>query len=102
MVVDVDRRLVTLQGARRYGVVLKADLSVDTKATETVRAEMARQRGKVPLFNFGGTIAELKARCKEETGFAPPETPTFAAWVQARQGRSGGRDNGNAIGIRRK
>ena len=98
----MDRRLVTQQGARRYGVVLKADLSVDTKATETLRTEMARQRGQIPLFNFGGTIAELKARCKEETGFAPPEAPTFAAWVKARQGRSGGRDKGNAIGIRGK
>jgi len=89
VVADIDRGLVTPQGARRYGVVCNPDLGVDLKATEALRAKMARQRGKVHLFNFGGTIAELKERCKEETGFDPPETPTFAAWVKARQGKGG-------------
>ncbi len=69
---DVDRGLVTREGAKRYGVVLRDDLSVDTPATTALRAELARQRGPDQLFDFGGSIAELKVRCKAETGFDPP------------------------------
>ena len=32
------------------------------------------------LFDFGGTIEELKARCKAETSFDPPKTPVFQKW----------------------
>ena len=85
---DVDRGLVTREGAKRYGVVLRDDLSVDEPATTALRTELARQRGPSELFDFGGNIAELKARCKAETGFDPPQPPTFAAWVRARQGKT--------------
>jgi N-methylhydantoinase B len=37
------------------------------------------------MFDFGGSIEELKARCKVETGFDPPVSPTFATWVRSRQ-----------------
>ena len=94
---DVDRGLVTREGAKRYGVVLRDDLSVDVRATTALRAELARQRGAAQLFDFGGSIAELKASCKQETGFDPPQTPTFAAWVRARQRHSG--LNGQASGV---
>ena len=66
---DVDRGLVTREGARRYGVVLDENLRVDIKATQALREEMARQRGPSRMFDFGGSIEELKARCKAETGF---------------------------------
>ena len=72
---DVDRGLVTLEGARRYGVVLNGDLSVDEKATKALRAKLSKERGKPKLFDFGGTIEELKARCKAETSFDPPSQP---------------------------
>lgn len=82
---DVDRGLVTREGAKRYDVVLNEDVSVSEQETAALRVEMAHQRGTISLFHFGGTIDELKARCKEETGFDPPVAPTFAAWVRARQ-----------------
>ena len=77
---DVRRGLVTADGAKRYGVLLNADGTVDTAATETLRAELTESRGDVPLFDFGGTIEEIKARCKEETSFDPPRTPVFQKW----------------------
>ena len=74
---DVDAGLVTPQGAKRYGVVLDEDLAVDEAATTALRAGMAAERGETQLFDFGGTIAELKARCLAETGLEAPATPTF-------------------------
>lgn len=74
---DVRRGLVTVDGARRYGVVLNADLSVDTDATQSSRVTMASTRPEIQIFDKGGTIEELKARCKEETGFEPPAAPRF-------------------------
>jgi N-methylhydantoinase B len=75
---DVDRDLVTVAGARRYGVVLAANGSVDEKATHSLREKMRTERGDVPLFNFGGSIEEIRARCKAETHLDPPRPPTFA------------------------
>ena len=77
---DVARGLVSLAGARRYGVVVdEAAKAVDAAATEALRSEMRESRGEVALFNFGGTIEEIKSRCRAETGLAPPEAPRFSA-----------------------
>jgi N-methylhydantoinase B len=75
---DVERGLVSAVGARRYGVVIAVDGSVDTAATDQLREEMRTQRGEPEMFNFGGSIEELKSRCKAETHLDPPQTPTFA------------------------
>ncbi len=77
---DVDRGLVSKEGARRYGVVLKNDLSVDEGKTDKLRAKLSQNRGDPKLFDFGGTVEELKARCKKETGLEPPKTPVFLNW----------------------
>ncbi|HBO11448.1 MAG TPA: 5-oxoprolinase [Halieaceae bacterium] len=74
---DVARRLVTVEGARRYGVVIGDDGSVDTDATAALREELRAARGEVELFNRGGSIDELKARCLEETHLEPPVDPSF-------------------------
>jgi N-methylhydantoinase B len=79
---DVNRGLVSVVGARRYGVVIGesagGERSVDTAATEALRAECIAARGdEIPLFNYGGTIEEIKARCLEETHLPPPATPVF-------------------------
>ncbi|MEQ8264014.1 hydantoinase B/oxoprolinase family protein [Pseudohaliea sp.] len=74
---DVARRLVTAEGARRYGVVIAEDGSVDGAATEDLREKLRAERGEVELFNRGGTIEELKARCLEETHLEPPVDPSF-------------------------
>ncbi len=75
---DVDRDLVSAAGAKRYGVVIAADGSVDAPATQALRTQLRAQRGEFGMFNFGGTIEEIKARCKAETHLDPPRQPTFS------------------------
>jgi N-methylhydantoinase B len=75
---DVARGLVSAEGAKRYGVVIADDGSVDTAATASLREQLRGERGETELFDFGGTIEEIKARCKEETHLDPPAQPTFA------------------------
>ena len=80
---DAERGLVSVAGARAYGVVLRSDFSLDVPATEALRADMAATRGPIELFNRGGTIEQLKARCKAETSFDPPRSPVFANWMRS-------------------
>jgi N-methylhydantoinase B len=87
---DVDAGLVTVQGARRYGVVIGADGRADRAASAALRATMSKERGPVKLFDRGfESIAELKDRCLAETGLAPPEQPRFLK-QSARSGRRAG------------
>ncbi|MEH6590968.1 MAG: hydantoinase B/oxoprolinase family protein [Halioglobus sp.] len=77
---DVDRRLVTQQGARPYGVVIDDSGAVDVDATEALRAQMRTERDDdIPVFNFGGEVEDVRARCLEETHLPPPVNPTFIA-----------------------
>jgi N-methylhydantoinase B len=79
---DVKRGLVTAEGARRYGVVVK-DGKVDASATDRLRAEMSGKTKSTGLFNRGVTsIDELKKRCKAETGFDAPKAPVFRNQVR--------------------
>jgi N-methylhydantoinase B len=73
---DVNRGLVSTKGAKRYGVVI-VDGVVDQQQTTSLRATLTEKRGATQLFDFGGTIEEIKARCLEETGLPAPETPRF-------------------------
>lgn len=73
---DVHCGLVTTEGARRYGVVIVDD-AVDQAATTALRQTLSTARGKPELFNFGGTIEEIKARCEAETHLPAPVTPKF-------------------------
>jgi N-methylhydantoinase B len=78
---DTKRGLVTTEGAKRYGVVLSVDAQVDQRGTDDLRRRMAADRGNVELFDRGGTIEELKARCKADTTFEPPRNPVFQKWM---------------------
>jgi N-methylhydantoinase B len=78
---DARRGIVSTGGARRYGVVLRDDFSLDEAATNSLRQTMATTRGAVELFDFGGTVEELKARCKEDTQLEPPKAPVFQKWM---------------------
>ncbi|KAL2006591.1 hypothetical protein VTN00DRAFT_9259 [Thermoascus crustaceus] len=74
---EVHRKTVTFEGARKnYGVVVNpSDFSVDQAATEVLRAEIKAARPKDKenqLFDRGGTLAEPRASCLEETGQPPP------------------------------
>jgi N-methylhydantoinase B len=75
---DVRRGLVTVEGARRYGVVLDTNLDVDAAATAELRAELAAGRGALPVFDRGGALEALIARCRAETGLAAPAPPIAA------------------------
>lgn len=75
---DVDRGLVSVEGARRYGVVVDLAGKLNQAETDKLRQQMTAARtGKPPIFNHGGTVEELKSRCLAETGLAPPATPQF-------------------------
>ena len=74
---DVARGLVTPGGARRYGVVITDNHSVDAAATAALRATLLAERDDIPLFNRGGTIEELRSRCEAETHLSAPVSPTF-------------------------
>jgi len=54
------------------------DGRLNAAASATLRAAIAKERGPVQLFDRGfKSIAELKERCLEETGLAPPGQPRF-------------------------
>ena len=72
---DVRRGIVSHDGAKRYGVVLGADGSVDSSATEKLRADMEANKVDTGLFSRGGTIEEIKARAMEETHLPAPQAP---------------------------
>ena len=75
---DVKRGLVTVEGAKRYGVVIEAG-RVDAAATRRLRETLAVKQAQQALFNRGFTsISELKARCLQETGFEAPLAPVFS------------------------
>jgi len=74
---DVERSLVSTQGAKRYGVIIADDGSVDNGATKSLREELIAKRGEPPMFNFGGSIEEIKARCLQETHLPAPTSPSF-------------------------
>jgi N-methylhydantoinase B len=75
---DVQRKLVSAPGARRYGVVIGSDGAVDQPETEKLRQQMRDEYDPDSgLFNFGGSITQIKSRCLEETHLPAPENPLF-------------------------
>jgi len=78
---DTSRGLVSIEGAKRYGVVLDESFNVDQRATDDLRQRMKTERGEVQLFDRGGTMEELKARCMADTHLEPPTTPVFQKWM---------------------
>jgi len=77
--------LLTREGAKKnYGVIVKSDYTVSKAATTKLREKLSKERGKTKLFDKGfESIAELKKRCKEETGLDAPSDPVFQTWVKA-------------------
>jgi N-methylhydantoinase B len=75
---EVRRGLVTAEGAQRYGVCVNDDGSVDTGATDALRDQMRADRpAELPVFDMGPPLAELLARCEEETGLPAPRRPVW-------------------------
>ncbi|MCC2976552.1 hydantoinase B/oxoprolinase family protein [Sphingomonas sp. PL-96] len=72
---EVGQGLVTVAGARAYGVVLTDDGVVDAGATEALRTQIRGERGDVSVFDFGPDIETLRAQCEAETGLPAPKPP---------------------------
>jgi N-methylhydantoinase B len=72
---EVRRGLVTPGGARRFGVVCAADGTIDDEATAGLRERLRAGRGELPVFDMGPPLAEILARCEEETGLPAPTPP---------------------------
>ncbi|MBJ7415809.1 MAG: hydantoinase B/oxoprolinase family protein [Niveispirillum sp.] len=80
---ELERGLVTVEGAKRYGVVL-VDGKVDAAATEVLRAKMRAERGPVTsVFNYGPDIDTLRANSLAETGLPAPKPPVKLAHFAA-------------------
>ncbi|MEO8889727.1 MAG: hydantoinase B/oxoprolinase family protein, partial [Jatrophihabitantaceae bacterium] len=76
---EVRRGLVSADGARRYGVALGPDGAVDDRATDELRGSLRSGRpDPLPVFDMGPPLAELLARCEEETGLPAPQRPVWA------------------------
>jgi N-methylhydantoinase B len=82
---DVKRGLVTVEGARRYGVVLQDSGTIDAPATAALRAELQTQRPTRMVFDRGGSLDTLKANCLAETGLPPPVAPRRSMGSQLRR-----------------
>lgn len=74
---EVRQGLVTIDGAREYGVVVTEDHTVDTGATKALRSDIKGKRGDLPLFDYGPGIEALRAACEEETGLPAPTQPVW-------------------------
>ena len=78
MLSDINKRLVSSHGAIRYGVVITENECINKIETDSLRKKLISDRGPdIPMFNFGGTIEEIKSRCLDETKLEPPVAPTF-------------------------
>jgi N-methylhydantoinase B len=74
---EIVQGLVTVEGAKAYGVIANANGVVDADATETLRGQLRQERGELPLFNYGPGIEALRANCEAETGLKAPVQPVW-------------------------
>lgn len=82
---DIVRSAVSTQGARRYGVVIGDDGSIDEYATDALRRQLRGERGKPSWIDRGfDDVASLLGACEAETGHSAPVLPTSAAAQQLR------------------
>lgn len=72
---DVRHGLVSPEGAEAYGVVFAPNGSADVENSGALRKKLRQERGEIEVFDFGGTIEDIFARCEKETGLAPPKPP---------------------------
>ena len=71
---EVRRGLVSVEGARRYGVVIG-----DEAATAALRAELRAARpAELPVFDMGPPMETILANCEAETGLPAPRRPVWS------------------------
>ncbi len=74
---EIIQGLVSVTGARDYGVIASENGDVDLAASEMLRSKLRAERGTLPLFNYGPTIENLRTNCAAETGLAAPVQPVW-------------------------
>jgi N-methylhydantoinase B len=75
---EITQGLVSVDGAKSYGVVAAANGTVDTVATQALRARMRAERPPSDsVFNFGPDIETLRKNCLAETGLPAPIQPVW-------------------------
>jgi N-methylhydantoinase B len=75
---EITQGLVSVEGAKAYGVVASAGGVVDAAATEALRASL--RAGRAPsgsVFNFGPGIDSLRTDCLADTGLPAPVQPVW-------------------------
>ena len=75
---EVRQGLVSVKGARSYGVVLDEGNTVDEAATKDLRAVMQENIKTDQIFNSGPSLDVLRERCLAETGLPAPIQPTWS------------------------
>jgi N-methylhydantoinase B len=80
---EIKQGLVTVEGAKAYGVVIAGDGGVDAAATEALRVKLRTERGAVQVFDFGPDLATLRETCEAETGLPAPRQPRWHAVLEA-------------------
>jgi N-methylhydantoinase B len=74
---EIVQGLVTVAGAKAYGVIANAHGEVDVGATDALRAKLRQERAALSLFNYGPSIEQLRANCEFETGLSAPVQPVW-------------------------
>jgi N-methylhydantoinase B len=74
---EVSRGLISVTGARDYGVVYEANGVVDKAATIALRAIAKASRAPLNVFEFGPGIEKLRETCLEDTGLPAPKQPVW-------------------------
>ena len=74
---EIVQGLVTVAGAKAYGVIANAHGEVDVGATDALRATLRQERAALSLFNYGPSIEQLRANCEVETGLSAPVQPVW-------------------------
>ena len=74
---EIRQGLVTSEGAKSYGVVADANGVLDVAATDAMREKMRASASPATVFDRGGEIEDLRARCKAETGLDAPKPPVW-------------------------
>ncbi|OQE18380.1 hypothetical protein PENSTE_c018G08039 [Penicillium steckii] len=73
---EVHRKLVTIEGARRgYGVVVRSDFTVDREETEALRMKKKMEHTQMSsesIYDRGGSLDTLRETCLKETGLEAP------------------------------
>ncbi len=78
---EVIQGLVTVEGAKKYGVVVDSEGNVDPDGTEILRAKIKAERPALGVFNYGPDIETLRMNCESETGLPAPKRPQWKSSV---------------------